>query len=149
MKEIEVGDYVSRKEYLKKYNSNVGYALHIQNNIKKDDYARLNTGEIVKVIRVRENKVNKKAIYYGIYDTDWFDNSAVENFSPNIIELIEVGDYVNGWRVLAKTKIKNNEMNVCILTAFEDEHWITINNKTLKTLVTKEQFASMEYRVED
>lgn len=55
---------------------------------------------------------------------------------------------MNGWRVLAKTKIKNNEMQVCILTAFEDEHWITINNETLKSIVTKEQFAQAEYKIE-
>lgn len=90
MEDIKVGEYISRKEYLEKYDSNVGYALHVQNNIKKDDYARLNTGKIVKVIGLRENNVNKKAIYFGIYDTDWFDSSAVENFSSNIIDLIEV-----------------------------------------------------------
>ncbi len=52
---IEVNEYVrtnniSRKEYLKKYDSNVGYALYVQDNIRKDDYVRLNTGNIVKVI---------------------------------------------------------------------------------------------------
>ena len=52
---------------------------------------------------------------------------------------------MNGWKVLAKTKIKNNEMQVCILTCFEEEHSITINNETLKTIVTKEQFRSLEY----
>lgn len=90
MKRIEVGEYVSRKEYLKKYNSNVGYALYIQNNIKRNDYARLNTGKIVKVIGIKENNINKKAIYYGTYEQDWFDSGAVENFSNNIIDLIEV-----------------------------------------------------------
>ena len=59
---------ISRKEYLKRDDSNVGYALHVQNNIKKDDYARFNTGEIVKVTGIRENQVNKKAIYFGAYD---------------------------------------------------------------------------------
>lgn len=27
---------ISRKEYLKKYDSNVGYALYVQDNIRKD-----------------------------------------------------------------------------------------------------------------
>ena len=81
---------ISRKEYLKKYNSNVGYALYVQDNIKKDDYARLNTGEIVKVISMRENNITKKAIYFGKYDKDWCDSAAVENFSENIIDLIEI-----------------------------------------------------------
>ena len=86
---------ISKKEYLKRDDSNVGYALHVQNNIKKDDYARLNTGEIVKVTGIRENQVDKKAIYFGIYDEDWCNSAAVENFSENIIDLIEVGDIVN------------------------------------------------------
>ena len=83
---------ISKKDYLKKDNSNVGYALYVQDNIKKDDYAKLNTGEIVKVIGIRENEINKKAIYYNIYNEDWFDASAVENFSEDIIDLIELGD---------------------------------------------------------
>lgn len=155
MEEIEVGDYVSRKEYLKKYNSNVGYALHVQNNIKKDDYARLNTGEIVKVIGIRENTVNKKAIYYGIYDADWFDSSAVENFSPNIIDLIEVGDYVNGKKIeyILETSIKVKDVAekiLCFETDFPIEKGLRCyHNCDIKTIVTREQFASMEYKIQN
>ena len=54
---------ISKKEYLKRDDSNVGYALHVQNNIKKDDYAKLNTGEIVKVTGIRENQVDKNEQY--------------------------------------------------------------------------------------
>lgn len=94
---IEVNEYVrtnniSRKEYLKKYDSNVGYSLYVQDNIRKDDYVRLNTGNIVKVIGIKANTVNKRAIYYGFYKQDWFDSAAVENFSDNIIDLIENKD---------------------------------------------------------
>lgn len=84
---------ISRKDYLKKYDSNVGYALYVQDNIKKDDYARLNIGEIVKVIGIRENNLNKKAIYYNVFNEDWFDAMAVENFSDNLIDLLEVRRY--------------------------------------------------------
>lgn len=97
--------YISKKEYLKRDDSDVGYALHVQNNIKKDDYARLNTGEIVKVTGIRENQVNKKAIYFGAYDEDWCDSAAVENFSENIIDLIEVGDIVE-YQVNSLSKLK-------------------------------------------
>ena len=81
---------ISIKEYLKKYDSNVGYALYVQDNIRKDDYVRLNTGDIVKAIVIKANTVNKRAIYYGFYKHDWFDSAAVENFSDNIIDLVEV-----------------------------------------------------------
>ena len=70
---------ISRKEYLKKYDSNVGYTLYVQDNIRKDDYVRLNTGNIVKVIGIRANTANKRAIYYGFYKQDWFDSAATEN----------------------------------------------------------------------
>lgn len=85
---------ISRKEYLKKYDSNVGYALYVQDNIRKDDYVRLNTGNIVKVIGIKANTVNKRAIYYGFHKQDWFDSAAVENFLDNIIDLIEVKDVI-------------------------------------------------------
>ncbi len=78
-------------------------------------------------------------------ETYTLSSAWVVNHSKDKLDLIQCGDYVNGWKVLAKTKIKNNEMQVCILTAFEDEHWITINNETLRSIVTAEQYKSVEY----
>lgn len=132
---------ISKKEYLKRNNSDVGYALYVQNNIKKDDYARLNTGEIVRVTGIRENQVNKKAIYFGIYDDDWCDSAAVENFSENIIDLIEVGDIVNNGYIY---EIGNTEgghkwvYNLNGLLLFE---------KDIETILTKEQIKANCYKV--
>ena len=139
--EIQVGEYVSRKDYLKKYDSNVGYALHVQNSIKKDDYARLNTGKIVKVIGIKENNINKKAIYYGVYKTDWFDSSAVENFSADIIDLIEIGDYVNGHKI---EQIWEDAEHYRLAGC---NYMFQITDDEIKSIVTKEQFESMEYKV--
>lgn len=54
-----------------------------------------------------------------------------------IIDLIEVGDYVNGFEVQS---IDKNEKTVICYTAtfFEDE---------IETIVTKEQFSSVSYEV--
>ena len=134
--------YLSKKEYLKEYDSNVGYALYVQNNIKRDDYVRLNTGEIVKVTGIKENKLNKKAIYYGIYEQDWFDSMAVENFSDKPIDLIEVGDYVNGYRVY---HIAGHYVSV---ESFE-KYDLCFEGQDIKTIVTHEQMASIEYKVEE
>lgn len=134
---------ISRKEYLKRDDSNVGYALHVQNNIKKDDYARFNTGEIVKVTGIRENQVNKKAIYFGAYDEDWCDSAAVENFSENIIDLIEVGDYVNGEKVI--------EVHPDLGYVFVDKE-TELGTKTfcdyqIETILTHEQMEENQYVV--
>ena len=87
--------YISKKDYLEKIeDSIVSYALYIIHNIQKNDYVRLNTGDIVKVIGIKENKLNKKAIYYSTYEQDWFDSCAVEKFSDNIVNLIEDKDII-------------------------------------------------------
>lgn len=131
--------YISKKEYLKRDDSNVGYALHVQNNIKKGDYARLNTGEIVRVIGIRENQVNKKAIYFGAYDEDWCDSAAVENFSENIIDLIEVGDYVNGKYVKEINQYKDGKSIIALIGI--------IDEKNIKTILTHEQYNANCYKI--
>ena len=40
-------------------------------------------------------------------------------------------------------------MQVCIFKDNNSSNWITINEITLKSIVTKEQFAQMEYKVEE
>ena len=59
--------------------------------------------------------------------------------SPNIIDLIEVGDYVNGEKVINIIK-KHKYLEV------SDEE-ITIDEKDIKSIVTKEQFSQMKYRI--
>lgn len=137
---------ISRKEYLKKYDSNVGYALYVQDNIRKDDYVRLNTGDIVKVIGIKANTVNKRAIYYGFYKQDWFDSAAVENFSDNKIDLIEVGDIVkdkyNKYEVafVKDDKIYCNDYNL-------DDSLITLREQDIKAILAREQFEADCYKV--
>ena len=141
---------ISRKDYLKKYNSNVGYALYVQDNIKKDDYARLNTGQIVKIIGIKENKLDKKAIYFNIYNEDWCNSAAVENFSENIIDLLEVGDYVNGYKVISIDTNAPNNCKECIEldrnNAYEYQ-WISKNE--IETILTKEQYEANCYKLVD
>lgn len=139
---------ISRKEYLKKYDSNVGYALYVQDNIRKDDYVRLNIGNIVKVIGIKENTVNKRAIYYGFYKQDWFDSTAVENFSDNITDLIEVGDFVNGYRVENVINEGPCPSRKCVdIDSSKDSSECTLWEEDIKTILTKEQYSANCYKV--
>lgn len=136
---------ISRKDYLKKDNSNVGYALYVQNNIKKDDYARLNTGQIVKTIGIKENEVDKKAIYFNIYNEDWCNSAAVENFSENIIDLIEVGDYVNGYPVRRIANFNNELCNFDLNTM----EWTPLKDiDVYYNILTKEQYMQNCYKID-
>lgn len=59
--------------------------------------------------------------------------------SFNIIDLIEVGDYVNGYMV------RGTSVSTLLLDNF---NMIQIDEEDIKSIVTKEQFKSMSYRVE-
>lgn len=61
--------------------------------------------------------------------------------SPNIIDLIEVGDYANGYRVINCDKYE-------IYVDTQDFNEVLFESD-IKSIVTKEQFKSMEYKVGD
>lgn len=63
--------------------------------------------------------------------------------SKNIIDLIEVGDYVNGERVTFITNSKIKEKK--IITEYDTDFFEKYEK--IETIVTKEQFKEMEYRV--
>ena len=65
--------------------------------------------------------------------------------SPNIIDLIEVGDYVNGCLV-SEIKDKWLILNYADIETYEQ---LERKNENIKTIVTKEQFSQMEYRIGD
>jgi len=64
--------------------------------------------------------------------------------SPNIIDLIEVGDYVNGHKVFKKEKYE-------LRVEDRENTWgIAILDETdIKSIVTHEQMEAMQYRVEE
>ena len=64
--------------------------------------------------------------------------SDVIKASYNIIDLIEVGDYVNGYEVTSKDQF----------LGFGNHDWYMTNDE-IKSIVTKEQFSAMEYRLGD
>ena len=69
--------------------------------------------------------------------------------SPNIIDLIEVGDYVNGYYVDNITDIDTGLSVMCNFDLNKME-WTPLENIDIwYSIVTKEQFESMQYEVGD
>ena len=71
--------------------------------------------------------------------------------SFNLIDLIEVGDYVNGTKVtsISGTRYDKNDLH-CYCDYCQNEKtgkWLMIPAKDIKSIVTKEQFSSMSYKV--
>lgn len=112
-------------------------------------YVRTKDGYICKILRETYSKYlsrNKELCY----EVDRPINTNMELYvgdilkaSHNIIDLIEVGDYVNGWRITTIDR-RNNKL----YAEDEDGYLIrTISKKNIKSIVTKEMFSSMEYRL--
>jgi hypothetical protein len=108
--------------------------------IKVGDFIRTKQWGIVKVAEINEkgkcthikNKNNRITHYF----------EQLGRTSPNIIDLIEVGDYVNGCRVgvdWLKTELIINQY---------DEGWKSLKDIEIKSIVTHEQFNSIKYEVE-
>lgn len=137
---------ISKEEFKKHEDSDVAYALYVRDNLKPNDYFRTFDGQIFKSMNVSPIKGNK--IYYLNGDYTWVDVSAVDNFSDNLIDLIEVGDYVNGLRINSITEVDENHdvRLVWNLTTYGDDD-ISFSNEEIKSIVTKEQFESMKYEV--
>lgn len=78
------------------------------------------------------------------------DKTEITKHSPNIIDLLEVGDYVNGYQVIREPYIYYHIQFIPIDT---QDNWgwgegiMPLSDVDIKTIVTHEQFAEMEYRV--
>ena len=119
--------------------------------IKVGEYARTEEGEIFKVIEEEVDfynfqikKLNPKEIF-----------NPIVKHSFNIIDLIELGDYVNGNKIIRidKDPFIKGQINLWIglyeMDSNGDRWRIKYTNNEIKSIVTKELMKSVEYRLED
>ena len=126
--------------------------------IRVGEYVRTKRQGIKKIVRINENKTVNKYLYFIGYDhsdKEYGIIKANENIhhSFNIIDLIEVGDYVNGIEVevIGYDNNENGELVETLGVAYVDDDvaWRTElkDISHIYTIVTKEQFKAMEYKV--
>lgn len=119
--------------------------------MKVGDYVRID-GYISKIGHIKTSSSGKTYIQWkqpnGLLASG--NINIIEKSSPNIIDLIKVGDYINGHKII---KISEDFANRKILIYGYDngerQVAITIYEDEIKSIVTKEQFESMEYKVGD
>ena len=117
---MNIGDYVRTKSYgIKKIK---GFSSTLEEDFIECDYDKYQ-----KVL------INKKEI--------------IET-KPNIIDLIEEGDYVNGEQITS-IEDDDNINNEKLLYYYIPSDWgeDCFREKDIKSIVTKEQFESMEYKI--
>lgn len=136
---------ISKEEFKKHKDSDVTYALYVRDNLKPNDYFRTFDGQIFKSINVSPIEGNE--IYYANGDYTWANVLSVVNFSDSLIDLIELGDYVNGKRVYNISIVDGLKyLDVEVEDYLSDMSFI--NADQITSIVTKEQFDSMKYEVE-
>ena len=109
-------------------------------------------------IRNKNVFIEDKKQYIGVNGRyTCIDIETIKKASHNIIDLIEVGDYVNGMNVMDADWINEEgdyeEGLAFPMYASDDlniiENWQPLKYIKIKSIVTKEQFESMSYKVGD
>ena len=114
-------------------------------------YVRTKCGYICKIINI--NDFREPSMKYGVEasylkDIMFIGDDDILKASHNIIDLIEVGDYVNGSKVVEVDFDAEEEKYIRIDKA-QDGLKTILRNNDIKSIVTKEMFSSMEYRLGD
>ncbi|HIT36897.1 MAG TPA: hypothetical protein IAB59_00230 [Candidatus Onthousia faecipullorum] len=119
--------------------------------LKEGMYVRFNYHRVtvpIQIAKIKEKYYDEMEKYY-YYLTDNGLIISEENIikpSENILDLIEVGDYVNGKRVYNISIVDGLKyLDVEVEDYLSDMPFI--NADQITSIVTKEQFSSMKYEV--
>lgn len=106
------------------------------------DYVRTEWGDIEKIIKIDNENiiVNIEEDEEGITYCKMCYKNEIKKSSPNIIDLIEVGDYVNGGQV---REIEKDYIRI----SGGSYIWQFLKKEEIKSIATKEQFKNIEYEV--
>lgn len=114
------------------------------NDIKVGEFCRTNDGTIgvIEIIEEQYTTIKTQHYHYKI-----FDKKLIKSHSKNIIDLIEVGDYVNGELVIQKDKYF--DWIYIDKTRYEEDRGEEVHEyikqEEIKSIVTREQFNSIKY----
>lgn len=132
---LEEGMYARTKSKIIKINQ------IIENGIREfeDDYGR-----------IFEEETGKRVIRY-IDKDGWncgLDEDDILKVSHNIIDLIKIGDYVNGFKVTGLDYQYTTKVHKLSCNNEYGQEGILIIPSEIRNVVTKEQFDSITYEVE-
>lgn len=114
----------------------------MENEIKDNEYIRTDIGKIDKVINA-----NYYMPQYIECEKDLIFKNNIVKHSSNLKDLIQCGDYVNGYLVIKVTKNKFIIISKYGLQEYEKEK-VRQEIYNIETITTKEQFESISYKVE-
>lgn len=128
----------------------------MEDKIEVGEYGRTNFGKIIKfawledsegetiknkVILINGNKVSNDFYYF-------HKEENIVKHSKQLIDLIEVGDFVNGYKVISVDYDVMNDTTECIeLDLNSNYQYNFISIRQIKIILTKEQYMPNCYKV--
>ena len=110
--------------------------------LKENEYIRTDLGNILKYTGKEKEFIDKHLSISNKKDIEFL--GTIVKHSKNIIDLIEVGDYVNGTEI---DLLEKSENRVWSTSTYGDEDIVFYENE-IKTILTKEQYMQNCYTVE-
>ena len=112
--------------------------------LKVGQFARLKSGYICKIINI--NDFREPNMKYGVEanylkDVMFIGDDDVVKASYSIIDILEIGDYVNGHEV------KSKQSGVKRIDIGEEENYVWLYENDIKSVITHEQMGQMAYKV--
>lgn len=118
--------------------------------IEINEYVKTNKGRIGKVAEIRLGFNKDLQVYQDIYILDnglWTILDYIVKHSNQLIDLIEIGDYVNGYKVISVDYDVMNDTTECIeLDLNSNYQYNFISIRQIETILTKEQYMANCYK---
>ncbi len=125
--------------------------------IEVGEYIRTNQAIIGKIKRIELDKTDKSLKWYvfdkkrpdmNIIDEIYINKPYIVNHSKQLIDLIEVGDIVNGYRVENVINEGPCPSGKCVdIDSSKDSSECTLWEEDIQTILTKEQMEANCYKV--
>ncbi len=120
----------------------------MQNGIEVGEYVRTNKGNIGKVVEIRLGLNKDTELYQTIYMLDnglWTILDYIVKHSKQLIDLIEIGDFVNGYRVTDKYLLAREML--ALETKGNGTNCKYFCEEDIKIILTKESYMANCYKV--
>lgn len=119
----------------------------MEDKIEVNEYVRTDYGEIHKVVHIIED--DDVGWNYCRYENTRGDfQMSIAKHSKQLIDLIEVGDFVNGYKVISVDYDVMNDTTECIeLDLNSNYQYNFISIRQIQTILTKESYMANCYKV--
>lgn len=126
----------------------------MEDKIEVGEYVRTKNKGIKRIDRIDNNKTVNKYLYFtGIEDFEGKEYGIIKTteivkHSKQLIDLIEIGDFVNGYKVINVINKEPCPSGKCVdIDSSKDSSECTLWEEDIQTILTKEQYIANCYKV--